>query len=155
MVLRRVAMLAVLMAGVVVSAAPVLAQGKKSDSVVKAKATADKPVDGKQLVKITLEIDKDYYLYANPVGNPDMLESQVTVTVTGEKKLESVKIEYPPGKVAKDVTGEYKKYTGKVTIKATVQRAKGDTGPLTVAIKLIACSDRACLFPATVKVPVK
>ena len=43
MILRSVAMLAVLvalMAGLLSSASPVLAQGTKSDSVVKAKATA-------------------------------------------------------------------------------------------------------------------
>ena len=155
MTLRFVAMLAAVMAaGLMSSTAPVMAQGKKSDSVVKTKATADKPADGKQLVTITLDIDSKYHLYANPVGNPDMEASQVSVAVTSTTKPESVKIDYPPGKLVKDSAGDYKEYTGKVIIKATVQRAKDDTGPLSVTIKLQACSKTGCLLPATVKLSV-
>jgi hypothetical protein len=32
-----------------------------------------------------------------------------------------------------------------------VQRAKGDTGPLEVTVKLQACTDKTCLLPAIVK----
>jgi thiol:disulfide interchange protein len=141
-----------LLVGGLLVAAPVLAQATKSDSVVKAKVTADKPVGGKQVVTITLEIDPKYHLYANPVGNPDFEASQVKVDVSSARKLESVKIDYPPGKLKKDATaGDYKEYKGKVTIKANVQRAKDDTGPLTVSIKIQACDDSKCLFPSTIK----
>src|SRR5271167_4060023 len=98
MILRCVALLAALAVGLTASAVPLLAQGKKSDSVVKAKATADKPADGKQVVTITLQIDPKYHIYANPVGNPDHESSQTVVTVGGKAKLESVKVDYPPGK---------------------------------------------------------
>jgi hypothetical protein len=156
MTLRYVAMLAILAAGLMVSAAPVRAQSKKSDSVVKAKATADKPTDGKQVVTITLEIDPMYHIYANPVGNPDQESSQTVVKVTGKTKLDSVKIAYPESKLIKDSTvGDYKIWQGKVTIKATVQRAKDDTGALEVSIKVMACTKKSCLLPATIKVPVK
>jgi thiol:disulfide interchange protein len=139
-----------------VTAGPVLAQGSKSDSVVKATAKADKPGDdGKQTVTITLEVDPEFYIYANPVGNEDFDSNKTAVTVTGKKKPESVKVEYPPGKAVKDsVVGDYKIYQGKVTIKAVVQRAKGDAGELAVEVKLQACNKSKCLLPATIKLPV-
>jgi DsbC/DsbD-like thiol-disulfide interchange protein len=155
MTLRRIAMLAALAAGLILNAAPVDAQGKKSDSVVKAKATADKPTDGKQVITITLEIDPKYHIYANPVGNPDQESSQTVVTVGSKAKLDSVKIDYPVGKLVKDSTvGDYKIWKDKVTIKATVQRAKNDSGALEVSIKLMACSKTSCLLPATIKLAV-
>lgn len=155
MILRCVAMLAAITTGLLTSAAPVLAQGKKSDSVVKAKATADKPADGKQVITITLDIDSNYHIYANPVSNPDNESSQTVVSVTGKAKPDSVKVEYPEGKLIKDsLVGDYKIYKGKVTIKATVQRAKNDDGALEVSIKLQACSKTSCLLPATIKLSV-
>jgi hypothetical protein len=157
MTLRQIAGPMVLAAGLVLAVgqqAP--AQGKKSDSVVKAKASADKPgSDGKQVVTIVLEIDPKFHLYANPVGNEDLASSQVVVTITGKAKPQSVKVDYPPGKTKKDsVVGEYKIWEGKVTVKATVQRAKGDTGPLNVAVKVQACDEKKCLLPATIKLSV-
>jgi DsbC/DsbD-like thiol-disulfide interchange protein len=135
------------------NARPVLAQGKKSEAVVKAAAMADKPdADGKQTVTITLDIDKPWHLYANPVENEDLASVQTVVTVGSKVKPEEVQIEYPPGKLHVDKDGKYKIYEGKVAIKARVRRAKGDTGPLEVNIKLQACDNRSCLFPSTVKV---
>jgi hypothetical protein len=132
------------------------AQGKKSDAVVKVKATADKPdADGKQTVTITLDIDKRWHLYANPVGNDEFTNAQTTVTVSAGAKPEDVKIDYPAGTVLKDATlGDFKIYEGQVTIKAQVRRARGDTGPLEVSVKLQACDKGSCLLPATVKVTV-
>lgn len=157
--IRNGSALLALAAGIALAAAlPALGQATGSDSVVKAKATADKPGgDGKQVVTITLEVDPKYHLYANPVGNADLESSQTTVTVTGKARPESVKVDYPAGELVKDkVVGDYKIYKGKVTIKATVQRAANDTEPLEVSVKFGACNKRGvCLLPATVKVPLK
>src|SRR4051812_18969818 len=72
------------------------AQGNKSESKVKASATADKPgADGKQVVTITLDIEKGWHTYANPVGLQDLTDTQTTVTVSGKGKPEVIKIEYP------------------------------------------------------------
>lgn len=132
-----------------------LAQAKKSESVVKASATADKPdADGKQTVTITLDIEKPWHLYANPVGNEEVENVQTVVTVASKVKPQEVKIEYPPGKVHKDPLGDYKIYEGKITIKAHVKRAKSDTGALEVNVKLQACNDKSCLFPSTLKINV-
>jgi DsbC/DsbD-like thiol-disulfide interchange protein len=129
------------------------AQLKKSDTVVKADAKADKiAADGIQVVTVTLTIEKPWHLYANPVGNEDLVENQVVVTVSSKNKLEDVKIEYPAGTLTKDKSiGDYKIYEGEVKIKATVRRAKGDTEPLDVAVKVQACTNKTCLPGATLK----
>jgi len=130
------------------------AQGKKSDQVVKATATTSKAA-GKEIVSISLEIDPKWHLYANPVGNADFESNQTTVKITSKNKLESVKVDYPAGELAKDkVVGDYKIYKGKVMIKATVQRGKDDSGPLEVAIKVQACDEKSCLQPGTIKLSV-
>lgn len=134
------------------------AGSKKSDSEVKLSAKATKPDDsGKQVVTVTMDINKGWHAYANPVGNPDLRSSQTVVTVTGKEKLEAVKIAYPEGKVVNDkLVGNYRTYEGKVDIQATVQRARGDTGPLEVSVKFMVCHDKGvCLLPATVKLMVK
>jgi hypothetical protein len=129
---------------------------KKSDAVVKVTATADKPTaDGKQFVKITLTVDKDWHLYANPVGNQDLESAQTTVSVSGRVKPKSVAVDYPKGTLIKDMlVGDYKVYEGKVEISATVERAAGDTGPVDVTVKLQACSAKICLPPSAVKLSV-
>jgi uncharacterized protein YyaL (SSP411 family) len=126
---------------------------KKSDSVVKvtAKAEPEKPgADGKQVVTVTLEIDKGWHTYANPVGLEDLASSQTEVSVSSKTKPQVVKVEYPEGKEINDtVVGKYKVYEGKVSIKATVERAAGDTGPLEITVKFQACDEKRCLLPAT------
>jgi DsbC/DsbD-like thiol-disulfide interchange protein len=133
------------------------AQLKKSDTVVKAEAKAGKvAADGTQDVTITLTIDKGWHLYANPVGNEDLVDNQVLVTLSAPKKLEDVKIEYPEGKLVHDKSaGDLKIYEGTVTIKASVRRAKGDTEPIDVAVKIQACDKTTCLVGTTVKLTAK
>jgi uncharacterized protein YyaL (SSP411 family) len=129
---------------------------KKSDSLVKAKAEAEKiGADGKQTIKITLTVEKGWHIYANPVGNPDQESAATTVTITGKVNPKDVKIDYPKGKLVKDMlVGNYIVYEGEVVIKAVVERAKGDTGPLHVSVKLQACNESTCLLPATIKLSV-
>jgi DsbC/DsbD-like thiol-disulfide interchange protein len=139
-------------AALLLTAGVVSAQGK-SGSVVKMSATAEKPAeDGTQVVTITLTHDKGWHTYANPVDNIDLADAQTLVTITGKGKPEVIKIEYPAGKVVKDkVVGDYKVFEEKVTIKATVKRAKGDTEKLEVGVKLQACNDKTCLAGETLK----
>lgn len=142
------ALLAVLLG----DAGTALAQAKKSDSVVKIDARADKPdAEGKQTITITLDIDKPWHIYANPVANEDLANVQTVVNITSKNKLESVKVAYPDGKLQNDQGVQYKTFEGKVTIKAEVKRARGDNTPLEVSVKLQACNDKTCLFPAMIK----
>jgi len=144
------------LAAVVLTVAASAVQARTSDKKVKATATADKAgADGKQVVSITLEIDPAYYIYANPVENAVFGPTQTTVTITSKNKPESVKIDYPAGEVMTlKEAGEFKVYKGKVTIKATVQRAKGDSGSLEVEVKVYACDKGSCLPPGTLKLSV-
>lgn len=144
-------------AALVAVSAPARAQGpKKSEDLVKITAKADKPdADGNQIVTLKLQVEKSWHLYANPVGQEDLLSSQTTVNSAGKGKAEVLKVEYPPGKEIKDPTiGNYKVYEDTVTIKAHVRRAKGDTGPLELKVKFQACNDKSCLLPSTVTVKV-
>lgn len=130
------------------------AGGKKSDAEVKVNVEAAKPDNaGKLVITIQLDINKGWHIYSNPVGNDDLAGAQTEVKVGGKTKPASVKIDYPKGHVIDDkVLGKYGVYEDKVAIKATVQRADGDTGPLEVSIKFQACNDKgSCLFPATVR----
>ncbi|MBM4069923.1 MAG: hypothetical protein FJ271_13370 [Planctomycetes bacterium] len=131
------------------------AGGKKSDSQVKITAVGSKiDADGNQNVLITLDINKGWHAYANPVGNPDLRPSQTVVKVLS--KTQKAEIEYPKGKLHEDKTlGDYKVFEGKVAIKAAVKRTAGDTSPLELAVTLQVCNDSTCLLPATVKIAVK
>ncbi len=99
-----VGLLAVALAAVLTcSAGTARAQIKKSDSVVKVTAQADKPdADGKQTVAITLDIDKDWHLHANPVENEDLTNTQTVVVISAKVKPEDIKIDYPAGKLHED-----------------------------------------------------
>jgi uncharacterized protein YyaL (SSP411 family) len=129
---------------------------KKSDSVVKVNATAEKPgAGGRQVVTVTLKVDPGWHVYANPIGNETQESSQTVVAITSDGKPRDAQIDYPKGKRIKDpLVGDYSVYDGEVTIKATVVRAAGDTGPLEVKVKFQSCSDKTCLVPATVKLTV-
>jgi DsbC/DsbD-like thiol-disulfide interchange protein len=139
-----------------VCAAPASARGKKSNDVVKAVAEATRPdADGNQTITLTLTVEKPYHIYANPVGNDSLDDAATVVAIEAKEKPEAVKVDYPPGEVKKDAAlGDYKIYEGKVTIKAQVRRARGDSGPLAVSIKLQACDKSSCLVPGTVKLTV-
>jgi uncharacterized protein len=130
---------------------------KSSADMVKVETSAGKiAADGTQEVTFTLNIEDGWHLYANPVGNEDLISAQTKVKITGKTKLKDVKVEYPKGKIVEDKTvGNYFTYEGKIVIKAKVSRAKDDTGPLDVAIKLQACDEKKCLPPGEVTLEVK
>jgi DsbC/DsbD-like thiol-disulfide interchange protein len=134
------------------------AEAAKSDAKVKVTATADKPdSSGKQVVTITLQIDKGWHTYANPVGQKDFPGLPTAVTITAKVKPLKVTVDYPKGKLENDPNGggTYFVYEDKAVIKATVQRAKGDTSPLEVSVRIQACDQNSCLLPATVKRTIK
>ncbi|MCI0464893.1 MAG: protein-disulfide reductase DsbD N-terminal domain-containing protein [Gemmataceae bacterium] len=147
---------ALLLGAVALTAGPAVeAGGKKSHT--KVTATSTKPdSEGRQTVTVTLEIDEGWYAYANPVGNEDLEQAQTTLKFTSKTKLEEVKIEYPKGKLKVDGKERYYTYADKVTIKAHVRRARGDTGPLDLSVKYMNCNVKGlCLPPETVKLKVE
>src|SRR4051812_39497707 len=71
---------------------------KRSDAVVKVSAAATRPdADGNQTLTLTLDVEKPWHLYANPVANKDLEDNQTEVTVEGKLKPEKVQVEYPAG----------------------------------------------------------
>ncbi len=132
--------------------------GEKSDTKVKATATTTKAGnDGKQTVTITLEVDKGWYIYANPVGKEDSEPNKTNVAFTAKEKVVA-DVKYPTGKVRFEMlAGEKVKfnvYEGKVTIQAVVTRTMGDGSPLQISIGVNSCNGNVCLFPGKVKLTV-
>jgi DsbC/DsbD-like thiol-disulfide interchange protein len=131
--------------------------GGKSDDEVKIAVAASKLDDaGKQVVTLTLTINKGWHIYANPVGNEDLAAAATQVKLVSKNKPQEFKINYPAGKENADKTlGKYRVYQEKVEIPINVHRAQGDKGPLELSIRFMACSkDGVCKLPATVKVNV-
>ena len=128
--------------------------GKKSDSVVKVIAKADKPsAEGKQVIKLTMTIDKGWHVYANPIGNEDLESAQTKITIAGIEKSKT-RIEYPKGKLVRDkLVGDYNVYDSEAVITVNIDWPKDATPtPLEFSIKLQACNDKSCLLPATIKI---
>ncbi len=154
--------LAALSAGLALSAGSAPAAPPTSESVVKAAAVAGQPgPDGKQVVTLTLAINKGWHIYANPVGWDGAVAGQTVVTVKANGELADVKVNYPPGKEAttEDIDANGKKvrvhyfiYEDKATIPITVTRAKGDDSPLELTIAVQACNEDSCLLPKKLKV---
>jgi DsbC/DsbD-like thiol-disulfide interchange protein len=128
---------------------------KKSEAVVKVEASATKPdADHRQTITVKISIDKPWHLYANPVPE-DFPGIPTSLTVEANGKNIDAKTEYPRGKLMKDKTlGDYHVYEDEVKIQTVIQRSKDDTTPLTIIVKVQACSDKQCLLPGTVKVRV-
>src|SRR6516162_10080624 len=86
--LKTIASLVFGLTFVLISSHSAAGVGKKSDAEVKLSAKAGKIDDtGKQVITVTMNINKGWHAYANPVGNPDLRSSQTVVTVTGKEKL--------------------------------------------------------------------
>lgn len=123
--------------------------GKTTDKVVTVTAKAEKAAaDGTQKVTVTIKIEKDYHIYANPVINADLEAAKTALTFSG---AEAVSIEYPKGKtVADKIVGDYATYEKEVTITAKIKRKAGATGDVEAKVKCQACTDKSCLPAATI-----
>src|SRR2546423_1417950 len=76
-----------------------------SDSKVKVTHKAEKPdANGNQKITLTLNVEKGWHLYSNPVGNTDFEENQTSVKATQGGKPIDLKVDYPKGEVIADKT---------------------------------------------------
>ena len=134
------------------------AGGNKSDSKVKAVATASKiDAGGNQTVTITLAIDKGWHIYANPVNHKQEFLNPAKTRITSIKaksEISDVAVKYPPGTpyIDKDTKDMYDIYAGTVKIEAKLKRASGDASPIDIVIDVQACSGDVCLMPGKVSV---
>ena len=118
----------------------------RSDSKVKASASASKiDGDGKQIVTVTLDIQKGWLLYANPVkftfGDGKMDSEFVTffkmnrtqVFVEPKEKVTYL-ARYPSGKTKVDGKDRFSVYEGRVVIPVHLERMPGEASPLRIKI---------------------
>jgi Disulphide bond corrector protein DsbC len=143
------------------SAADTPPDPNKSDSHVKVTAKAGKPdAQGRVEVSVTLDIDKDCSVYANPAGGPakePLPPTAVTVKKGEEAKVKDLKVDYPKGMERNDpLLGKYSVYEGKVEIKAAFTLAEGEKGPVTLRVDFLASNDkkRVCYMAAPVDLQV-
>src|SRR4051812_18228182 len=78
------------------------AGAKKSETLVKVKATAGPAVNDQRTIKLTLDIDQGWHIYANPVDHDMLASAQTQVEVKTDGKAVPAKIDYPKGKLNKD-----------------------------------------------------
>ena len=103
--------------------------GEKSDAKVKVTAKASKiGADGKQTVTFTIDIEKDWYIYANPVGDELFDDNKTRVTIKAKEKVDA-NVVYPTGKMKVDGKIRYNVYEKSVVIEAMLKRTAGDTQP--------------------------
>ena len=111
---------------------------------------------------ITLEIEKGWSVFANPIENERFVSWQTVVSLKPTMKPTSLKIEYPRGKVYTDPLApetNCRYYDGEIEIKAFLQRSPGDKGPIEVEVVFVARGETApgqttFLFPRQLKVKV-
>jgi uncharacterized protein len=128
-------------------------EGKKpvrpteSDGVV---TIAVKETTGeKRVLEVTLTVEAPWHLYANPVKNEGLVESQTRLVVKQKGKPVEAKVTYPEGSKHTDSTGEsYLIYEKSVTLKVELEKS---TDPLEIEVQVQACSDTTCLKPAVLK----
>jgi hypothetical protein len=136
-------------------AAPAL--GQNSEAKVKIRGSASKAnADGIEQIKIDIDIDKGWHIYANPPKHKSF-ESSKTVVRFVSPRTEEVTIEYPEGRIKKDrdpVDGEfeYRVYEGSIRINAHLKRV--EARPLEAHIQVYACDDKQCLPRGIVKIKI-
>jgi uncharacterized protein len=132
---------------------------KNTGDVVSATATAGKiGANGMQEIVVKVAIAEPWHVYANPVGNEELLASQTVAEVRANGKEIKATATYPKGNTLKDPKGDYQIYDGEIEIRLAVEWGKGDPTPVEVRLKVQACvgGDNArCLMPVTLKVPVR
>jgi hypothetical protein len=98
---------------------------------------------------LTITVADGWHIYANPVGNEMLKESETEVTMLLDGKPVKAKVVYPKGKEITDSTGaKYAVYEGTIKITGAL------TGPPTIEarVKVSACNDTKCLLPSVIKV---
>jgi uncharacterized protein YyaL (SSP411 family) len=124
---------------------------KETADVVKAEMVVGAENDGKRKVVVTLKIADGWHIYANPVGDDKLLESQTVMTVFVNGEAQKVEVAYPKGKAHKDTAGDaYNIYEDAAGLSATF--AVPRDAKIEARVKVIACKDGKCLLPSVLKV---
>jgi hypothetical protein len=139
-------------------------RARRIDRIVKVKAAATAPDrDGRQVVTVTLDINKEYGVYANPAGSGEFKEDfkpvEMKVTVSAGEKLKDVKVDYPAAETHTITCGGEplpvsRLYHGTVNVRVHVRRVKGDTSALEVNLACTPYHPARCYPPAAFKLKV-
>ena len=134
----------------------------KVAEVVTAKAALAPKADvapGREFdVVVTLSVKEGWHLYANPVGDENLIPT--TLSLAPDQPATLVKVTYPPGEekaLASSGPEKVALYEGSVELTARVRLdpdAKAIPDALRLVVRHQACNDRACLAPARLTVPV-
>jgi uncharacterized protein YyaL (SSP411 family) len=124
---------------------------KQSADVVTAELKIAAGDKGKQQLVVTLKVADGWHVYANPVGDERLLESQTVMTVFVNSEAKQVEVTYPKGKEYQDVAGDkYNVYEGTVALSTTLEAPRD--AKFEARVKVIACKDGKCLLPSVLKV---
>jgi hypothetical protein len=131
------------------------AGGGNKKEIVIVSATATKPdAEGRQQITFVLDIKPGVYLWANPVQNPDLEAARTTIRFPSQKRFQSAKIEYPPGKRVMEGQDIFYLYEGKTVIKALVTRMAGDNDPVEAIVRCYPFSKVLSYGPEEIKVKI-
>ncbi len=119
---------------------------ESADVVAAAVKLGDKTKTGEQPFTLTLTVAPGWHIYANPVGDDALLESQTAVSLTKG----DARVSYPKGEVITDSSGsKYAVYSGTVVLTGKAQ--PGDE-TIEFRVKVVACKENACLRQSVLKV---
>jgi uncharacterized protein YyaL (SSP411 family) len=123
---------------------------RASEDVVKA-ALAVTNEKGRRKAVVTLTVADGWHIYANPVDQEQLLESQTELTILVDGKAVKSEVIYPKGKPHTDASGStYAVYEGKVELTSMVEAAAASK--VEARIKLTACKDGKCLLPSVLRI---
>jgi uncharacterized protein YyaL (SSP411 family) len=135
--------------------------GVSSKDVISAKGAVmadSRPVPGGRIgIQIALTIKPGWHIYANPSGSEAVRPT--VVAVAKDAPVSDVEIRYPEGTPMRAADGgdPVSVYEGEALVRVQAvlsDRVKPGKVVVPVEVRYQACNDRACLAPATLKVPV-
>jgi uncharacterized protein YyaL (SSP411 family) len=121
---------------------------KETADVVKAEVKlGEKSSKGERAFTLSLTVAPGWHIYANPIGNESLLDSQTELTLAHGTPT----VTYPKGKPLTDSSSaKYSVYDGTVSITGTIPELKDDE--IEFRIKVIACKEGKCLLKSVLKV---
>jgi DsbC/DsbD-like thiol-disulfide interchange protein len=132
-----------------------LSAAKRSDEVVKVRATADPTSpQGLRRVIISLAVERGWHIYANPAGPEELRDAQTSIALIGPSSMRIESVGYPQGiEKRNEIVGTYRVYQGEVSIPVTLRPTSESDDVPRLVVRFQACSDRACLPLAEMQVP--
>jgi hypothetical protein len=122
---------------------------EKQPSHLHATAVVDKQAnDSSQRIKILIDIDNGWFIYANPVGVKSIEPNQLSITTEDRVEQARVSVKYPVGiQVDDPIVGKWRKYEGKIVVLLTVtdnRNERTDLHGVKVRVRFSISDGRTC-----------